>query len=232
MKIGIFTDSHYSSAECTCGDRYNSRSLEKIREALAFFKAEHCELVLSLGDLIDRESEHQKEVENLQQIADTIVASELPFLALMGNHDAFAFTVEEFYNILGQQYKPKDICDGQCNLIFLDTCYFTSGMHYMPGDSDWTNTFLPNLSELKEKIAACSGKVYVFSHQNIDPTVQEQHIVANATEICDILEQSGKVRAVYQGHYHPGNQYEQNGILYRTFPAMCSYDEARFIVEL
>ena len=33
MKIGIFTDSHFSSAEVTCGNRYNSRSLEKIRRA-------------------------------------------------------------------------------------------------------------------------------------------------------------------------------------------------------
>ena len=30
MKIGIFTDSHYSSQETTCnGERFNSKSLEK-----------------------------------------------------------------------------------------------------------------------------------------------------------------------------------------------------------
>ena len=34
MKLGIFTDSHYSSQEVTCGNRYNSRSLEKIRKAM------------------------------------------------------------------------------------------------------------------------------------------------------------------------------------------------------
>ena len=34
MKLGIFTDSHYSSSELTCGCRYNSRSLEKINNSI------------------------------------------------------------------------------------------------------------------------------------------------------------------------------------------------------
>ena len=34
MKIGLWTDSHYSTALLTCGKRYNSASLEKIRKAI------------------------------------------------------------------------------------------------------------------------------------------------------------------------------------------------------
>lgn len=55
MKLGIFTDSHYSSHEITCEKRYNSRSLEKIKEAYALFEKEKCDLAICLGDLTDKE---------------------------------------------------------------------------------------------------------------------------------------------------------------------------------
>ena len=72
MKLGIFTDSHYSSQEITCGNRYNSRSLEKIKQAYCYFEEEKCDLVICLGDLTDKESTHEKEVENLSKIAQLI----------------------------------------------------------------------------------------------------------------------------------------------------------------
>ena len=53
MKIGLFSDSHYSSAEVTCQRRFNNQSLRKIREAMAAFQ--DCDLVISLGDLTDVE---------------------------------------------------------------------------------------------------------------------------------------------------------------------------------
>ena len=43
MKIGLYTDSHYSSQEVTCGCRYNSRSLDKIRVAYDFFERSGCD---------------------------------------------------------------------------------------------------------------------------------------------------------------------------------------------
>ena len=68
MKMGLFTDSHYSSAEMTCGNRYNSKSLYKIKKAFEYFQNEKCDLVVCLGDLIDKEDDHKKEVKNLKEI--------------------------------------------------------------------------------------------------------------------------------------------------------------------
>ena len=73
MKLGIFTDPHYSSAELTCGRRYNSRSLAKIQAALARFAAERFDLVVCLGDLIDREPTHEAEATNLAALARVFV---------------------------------------------------------------------------------------------------------------------------------------------------------------
>ena len=101
MKIGVYTDAHYSSQEITCGRRYNSQSLRKIKEAYEFFKKECCGLVVCLGDLIDTEQTIEKEVQNLIDIATVIRKSNIPTVCLMGNHDAFVLDRKRFYEILG-----------------------------------------------------------------------------------------------------------------------------------
>ena len=77
MKIGIFTDSHYSSAEVSCGRRYNNKSLAKIKEAYAAFEREGCALAVCLGDLIDTEVTVELEVENLKKIDGVIRVREI-----------------------------------------------------------------------------------------------------------------------------------------------------------
>lgn len=104
MKLGLFADSHFSSAEVTCGNRYNNKSLKKIEEAYNFFLKENCDYVICLGDLIDRENEHVKEIANLNKISDTLKNYAVETCVIMGNHDAFSFDVDEFYSILGEQY--------------------------------------------------------------------------------------------------------------------------------
>ena len=231
MKIGIFTDSHYSSDEITCGNRKNNLSLDKIKEAYRFFEEQGCELAVCLGDLVDHEKTHQEEIENLKQAADVIRSSPLPTLCLMGNHDAFIFTREEFYRILGLPEPSEIILNGK-HLFFLDACYFRDGTHYMPGDSDWENTFYPYTDELKTRLDGITGDAYIFIHQNLDPDISNDHRLHNADKINKILFDSQKVKTVYQGHYHPGNKSRHGGIDYVTFPAVCEYENAYFTEEI
>ena len=234
MKIGIFTDSHYSSAEVTCKKRFNSASLAKIAEAYEFFAAEGCGPVICLGDLIDREDDHQKERQNLAAVAEIIGASGLHTVCITGNHDAFAFDRDEFYEILGGMCRPPlrlTTSDG-ITLLFLNACYYSSGEAYAPGKSNWKDTFFPHTDTLRQELADAEGDVYVFMHQNVDPEIPENHRLSNDAQVREILEQSGKVRAVFQGHYHKGNQTVHNGITYRTFPAMCEGEGRRYVVEL
>jgi len=236
MKIGIFTDAHYSSQEITCGDRYNSQSLRKIEEALYFFCENDCELILCLGDLIDHEGNHVQEIKNLKQISELFHAftsdSPVKIMCMMGNHDAFTFTREEFYEILGKEFRPETLTFSSKTLLFPDTCYFADGRHYEPGDTDWTDTFLPEAGNLRRELGESPGEAIIFFHQNIDPTIREDHCLANAAEIRQILEENGKVRTVYQGHFHPGHETEWNGIRYVTFPAMCQGEAVWNIIEI
>ena len=232
MRLGIYTDPHYSSRTVTCVVRFNSRSLEKIKEAYAFFERSGCDLAVCLGDLTDAEEDHAAEIRNLEKIAGVIRASSVPTVCLMGNHDAFAFTKEEFYGVLGAGCMPRDRMLHGRQLIFLDACFFASGARYLPGDSDWTDTFCPCEEALRQAVSAPGGDIYVFVHQNLDPAAGERHCISNADSINRILSGCGSVRAVYQGHYHPGCRSVRDGIRYITFPAMCESDGAFFLEEL
>ena len=128
MKIGLFTDSHYSSAPLTCGNRFNSQSLRKIQRAMESFAQEQCELVIILGDVTDTESSREQEARNLRQIAQKLDDAGLEVCCLMGNHDAFVFTPDEFYGLLGEKYRPRMIQKEGVNLLFLDACYFHTGI--------------------------------------------------------------------------------------------------------
>ncbi len=57
-----------------------------------------------------------------------------------------------------------------------------------------------------------------FIHQRLD--VGHPYGVHNAREVREVLEQSGKVVAVFQGHYHKNDYREVQGIHYCTLPAM------------
>lgn len=231
MKIGLFTDAHYSSAKLTCGKRFNSESLRKIREAYRFFEAQKCELIVFLGDLTDTEDTHEQELEKLREAAEVMRACPVPTACMMGNHDAFDFTEEEFYAELGEEFRPNDRVLGGKRLMFLDACYFKSGKKYAPGDSDWTDTYYPFADRLKQTLRDGVDTV-VFLHQNIDPEISEDHCLYNAAEIRKILEESGCVRTVYQGHYHPGKETVHNGIRYITLPAMCEREEGYWVMEI
>ena len=227
MKIGLFTDSHYSSQSLTCGRRYNSESLRKIKEAYEYFKKEKADLVICLGDITDTEDTKEKEIGNLSEIREVMDAFAIKTYILMGNHDAFTFTEEEFYSHLGEEKKPKD---GE-GLIFVDACYFKDGRRYMPGDFDWEDTFYPYADELSKKLSSADEGTLIFMHQNTDGNLPSDHRLSNDREIRKILEDSKKVKAVYQGHFHPGAENETEGIKYITLPAMCENEGAYFVID-
>ena len=232
MKLGIFTDAHYSSREVTCGVRKNSLSLEKIREACRFFEREGCSLAVCLGDLTDAEDDHEKERENLQKIGEVLRSSRVETLCLMGNHDAFAFTREEFYAVLGEGTRPTDRVIVGRRLVFLDACFYRSGAPYLPGGTDWTDSFLPFEASLARTLERAEEDVYVFLHQNLDPGIAARYRPSNAESVNALLTGSKKVKAVFQGHYHPGHRSVWDGVRYITFPAMCEHDGAYFIEEI
>lgn len=232
MKIGLFSDPHYSSQELTGGNRRNNLSLGKMRLALERFAAAGCDRVICLGDLTDTEDTKAQEEANMRQIAALFAEFSMPVTVIMGNHDAYVFTPAEFYTLLGG-CEPTPIHGEGVHLLFVDANYTAAGVRYTPHGFHWYDVGLPDPDGLRAQLDALEGDVYLFMHQNIDPAIPAaDHRLANADAVCDIIEQSGKVKAVYQGHYHWGNQSSRNGVDYVTLPAMAVYDDTECIIEV
>ena len=58
----------------------------------------------------------------------------------------------------------------------------------------------------------------VFAHQRLD--VKSNHGVKNAAQVRSVLEKSGRVIAVFQGHSHQNEHREISGIHYCVIAAM------------
>ena len=230
MKIGLFSDPHYSSHELTGGNRYNSRSLEKMRTAYADFEAAGCDLIVCLGDLTDTEDTREREIANMGEIAALFAACPIPTAVVMGNHDAYVFEPDEFYALLGG-CEPLDwVAEGK-TLIFLSANYNPNGSAYRPHAFHWDQCYVPT-EGLAERLAAAEGEVYVFLHQNLDAACPADHRPVNADAVCAILEAAGNVKAVYQGHFHWGADTEKDEVRYVTLPAMCCYENTHRIIEI
>ena len=231
MRIGLYTDTHYSSFDIGGSARRRTLAPERVKAAYDSFIARGCDMAVCLGDLTDGDVSAEKERENLVFLSSVIDSYPIPSVVLMGNHDAFDFTPDEFYYLIGEDKRPHDISDGGRKLIFIDACWFRNGRHYMPGDSDWTDTFYPYAGDIPRLLGDCR-EAYIFMHQNIDPDLPQNHRLYNADRMISVIRDDGRVKKVFQGHYHPGHVSEHDGIGYVTLPALCENDGAYMITDL
>ena len=102
----------------------------------------------------------------------------------------------------------------------LDACFRSDGQPYGRNNFEWTDANIPaeELEWLQADLQTASQPVIVFVHQRLD--VNSRYAVKNAKAIRRVLQQSGKVRAVLQGHSHENDYRDLDGIHYCTLRAM------------
>ena len=81
MKLGLFTDPHYSTKELACKTRRPSLSYGKIGEAMEYFKNESVDAVICLGDLVDDSGSFEENVEAIKRITALIRSFGFRFIA-------------------------------------------------------------------------------------------------------------------------------------------------------
>lgn len=226
MKLGLFTDAHYSSIS-------GPEVLNRIEKAFDAFEKENCDLVVFLGDLLHDDVSHEKEIRNLKAIGDIIRGFDGTVFTIIGNHDTNLFTKDEFYQLLGGKFRPHTVEMNGILFLFVDGCYFQSGEEYRPGHTGGVDTWYPHTDTLRQQLAEWEGeRAYVFTHQVLDLSSGGVQRILNAAEIRGVLEESGKVRGVFQGHSHKLVESDINGIHYMTLPAMYDEEDAYYILEL
>ncbi len=225
-RFGIATDSHYADAD-TVGSRYYRHSLDKLTECVELMNAQKVDFLVELGDFKDQNNPpvEQRTITYLRAVEKLFQKFNGPTYHVLGNHDMDSISKEQYLtNVKNTNIDPsKSYYSFDFNgvhFVILDANYRTDGIDYDHGNFDWTDANIPTaeLNWLKHDLAATRRPAIVFIHQLLDDTGPVY--VNNAADIRLILEQSGKVTAVFQGHHHEGSYSYIEGIHYYTLKAM------------
>lgn len=219
VRVGLVTDLHYADKD-PAGSRHYRETLAKLEEAARQFEKDKPDHIVELGDLIDSADSVDKEKVHLKRI--NRVFANLPGEKhyVLGNHCVHTLTKAEFLEGVGQKVSFNSFDTQGFHFVILDACFRADGTPYGRKNFEWTDTFIPDeqVEWLKADLREAKGQAVVFVHQRLD--VHNQHGVKNAALVRKVLEDSGKVLAVFQGHSHKNDLKEINGIPYCVHQAM------------
>jgi alkaline phosphatase len=219
VRFGLVTDLH-SADKPPAGTRHYRETPAKLAEAAAQFAKDRPDFVVELGDLIDAADSVETELGYLKRINKDFAAIHKSRHYVLGNHCVDTLTKDEFLGAVGQAKSYDSFDTGGIHFIVLDACFRSDGEPYGRKNSKWTDANVPaaEVDWLKEDLKAASGKVVVFVHQRLD--VANNYGIKNAAAIRKVLEESGRVLAVFQGHSHKNDYREIAGIHYCTLVGM------------
>ncbi len=220
VRVGLLTDLHYGDKEPKI-NRYYRETLAKLDECVELMNKERPDCVVELGDFIDQAETVEEEAAWLDTIESHYAKLEVPRHYILGNHCVATLTKDEF--VSHTKMAPDCRSAFQINgvtFLLLDACFRHDGVPYGRKNSDWRDSFIPaeEAQWIRDELAKADGPVVVLTHQRLDAS--KVHAVRNAPEIRAILEASGKVSAVFQGHSHKNDLQEIAAIPYCTLPAM------------
>ena len=220
ISIGIFTDSHYAGRDRR-GNRCYRDSSAKLTGFVAAMNAAKPDFAIVLGDFVDKGKTIQTETAYLKHIEGVFSKFKGPRHHVIGNHDVATLTKAQFVDAAGMPGPNYSFDSGPIHCIVLDANFKKDFTPYNAGNFNWTQTYVPpgELKWLETDLKKTAGKTVVFIHQPLDDE-KGAHGVKNAPEARRILERSGKVQAVFQGHNHKGAYHRINGIHYFTMKAM------------
>jgi predicted phosphodiesterase len=225
-RFGIVTDCHYADAD-TVGTRYYRESLDKLTECVEAMNRRQVDFLVELGDFKDQNSPpvEKKTLSYLQAVESIFRKFNDSTYHVLGNHDADSISKAQFLaNIENTSINPTrsyySFDFNGVHFIILDANFRSDGADYDHGNFDWTDANVPpaEMQWLRQDMAASGGAVIVLIHQLLDGT--GSYYVKNAAQVRQVLEESGKVLAVFQGHHHDGGYSRIKGIHYYTLKAL------------
>jgi len=224
-RFGIVTDSHYANR--IYSNRFCNESLGKMTECVELMNKQEVDFLIELGDFKDEDAPPVEEntISYLQAIEGIFRQFKGSTYHVLGNHDMDSISKSQFLSNVTNTGIAPDASYYSFNInglhiIVLDANYSSDGTDYDHGNFSWTDANIPSaeLLWLKGDLASVNGPVIVFVHQLLNGT--GDYYVKNAADVRQVLEASGKVLAVFQGHYHSGAYSEIRGIHYYTLRAM------------
>ena len=219
VKVGMVTDLHYADKP-SAGTRHYRETLRKLEEAAKQFEADQPDFLVELGDLIDAADSVDTEHRYLRTVNREFSAICKQRHYVLGNHCVDTLKKEEFLGSVEQAKSYYSFDKDGVHFVVLDSCFRSDGQPYGRKNFQWTDANIPDaeLEWLRADLAVGASPVVVFAHQRLD--VSGNHGVKNNADVRGILESSGRVLAVFQGHSHKNDLKDIGGIHYCTMVAM------------
>jgi alkaline phosphatase len=231
VRIGLVTDVHYAEKPSGTKRAYRD-SLKKLDEAVAALNEAKADFVVELGDFIDSAPTLEGEIGHARTINAVFQKFHGPRHYVVGNHDVAALTKTQFLEACGAKTPHYSFDHGAFHFIVLDACYSPDGTTYGARKVNWVDTEIPPAERewLAADLKATDKKTVCFVHQKMD--IVNKHTIKSAPDIRKILEDSGKVLAVMQGHAHTNALVTINGIHYWTLHAMVETPGGYSLLEI
>lgn len=219
LRVGLVTDMHYAD-KGPAGTRHYRETLAKLEEAAKQFEEAKPAFVVELGDFIDAADSVDVEQRYLKTINAQFSAISKDRHYVLGNHCVDTLKKEEFLAGVEQEKSYYSFDRQGIHFVVLDACFRSDGEPYGRKNFEWTDANIPaaELEWLAGDLKTNTRPAVVFAHQRLD--VKNNHGVKNNAEVRTILESSGNVLAVFQGHSHQNDLKEIGGIHYCTLVAM------------
>jgi predicted phosphodiesterase len=223
LRFGVVTDIHYAETD-TAGARSYRESDDKLAECVQVLSAKGAAFLVELGDFKDQDKtpDEARTLKYLERIESVFAGFKGPRYHVLGNHDADSLSKAQFLaaapntGIVPNATRYAFVSGG-VRFVVLDANHKADGSDYDHGNFNWTDSNIdaPQVTWLAKTLGASAEPVIVLVHQQLDGT--GDYYVKNAAEVRAVLEKSGKVIAVLQGHRHEGAFSTINGIPYFTF---------------
>ena len=219
LRVGLITDLHYAEKE-PAGTRHYRETLGKLDEAAKKFDEAKPHFIVELGDFIDAAASVDVERRYLKTVNNEFSKVCKDRHYVLGNHCVDTLTKEEFLGGIEREKAYYSFDRQGWHFVVLDSCFRSDGKPYQRRNFQWTDANIPaaELEWLRADLTSNQAPVIVFAHQRLD--VSNSHGVKNNAAVREILEASGKVRAVFQGHSHQNDLKDIHGIHYCTLVAM------------
>ncbi len=191
--------------------------------------------VIDLGDLVNgcfvmgAEMGDPARIPGILDDAVAVLAGfDGPVHHVIGNHDVYDLSKEEFLVGTGQAATTYSFDLGGVHFVVLDAQYDKNGNDY--GHIVWmVQGFIPQveLDWLAADLAASDLPTVVLVHQPLDADFEllaGGPSIFNNLAVRDLLAADGDVFAVFSGHDHTAHYSEIDGIHYLTIAAMVNHD--------
>jgi len=232
IRFGMISDVHYADRE-PAGTRFYRQSLTKVQEAIDRMNQEKLDFAIELGDFKDQDAvpNEANTLKYLTDIESVFKKFKGPTYHVLGNHDVDGISKQQFLERVENTDIPKtesyySFSRKGIHFVILDGDFTKYGKAYDHGNFSWDDSFIPEnqINWLKDDLKENRLPVVVFIHQMLGNWRDVKLEVQNAAAVRQILEQSGKVICVFQGHVHEESYNLINGIPYYSVNAVVDGD--------